>query len=198
MTQTEEDFWKDIFIHLQHKNMMRIAGEKITLENCQKEFDRFSLIHPEIEVFLNKEEDFKSFEFFISPKLKFRLYIKEQVKASLLEKNSNEFIKVADAKFVNNPFPEILEFLQNKDSYFVEIERSNHNKNKLQRKLNLAGEFIKAYLEQKYRESGLVWYLEGGKEDFILKVQKDKKNGDMENYHITIENYKKEIDSLIL
>ena len=87
MTQTEEDFWKDIFIHLQHKNMMRIAGEKITLENCQKEFDRFSLIHTEIEVFVNKEEDFKSFEFFISPKLKFRLYIKEQVKASLLEKN---------------------------------------------------------------------------------------------------------------
>ena len=25
---------------------------------------------------------------------------------------------------------------------------------------------------------------------------KDKKNGDMENYHITIENYKKEIDSI--
>ncbi|MCR4741539.1 MAG: hypothetical protein K5866_01520 [Treponema sp.] len=196
MTEIEEDYWKDIFVHLQHKNMMRIGDEKLTLQNCQKEFDRFSLIHPEIEVLINKEEDFKTFEFFISQKLKFRLYIKELVKASLLEQNGQEFIKVADAKFVNNPFPEILEFLKNKDSYFVEIERNNHRQNKFFRKQNLAGEFIKAYLNQKYRESGLVWNLEKGSEDFILKVQSDKKNGDMKIYHITIENYKKEIDSI--
>ena len=46
----EADFWKNQFVHLLHKNMVRINAKTLTMNNAQEAFDRFALAHPEYKV----------------------------------------------------------------------------------------------------------------------------------------------------
>lgn len=198
MTIAEEDFWKDIFVHLQHKNMMRLGAERLSLSDCDSQFNRFSFVHPEINVQITDGQNFKTWEFFIRPNLKMRLYIQNQIKGSILEKQGTELVKVCDAKFVYNPFPEIEEFLSHLDNYLVEIERLNEADQKSKAAQRVSFQFVKAYLEFCFADKTYCWYLENEKNQFTLRVVKNTQlNGEGQLFPISIQNFKSEIDIII-
>lgn len=197
----EADYWKDIFVHMQHKNMMRANAERLYLSDCQSQFEHFNNLHPELKIEITDAESYKIWEVFVTPFLKLRLYIQLQIKASIMQKEGNEFVKVCDAKFLNNPFPEIEEFLQNKDKYLVEITRLKQENQKFILKQKISGEFIKAYLESKCTNTDLIWNLVPEKRNFMLIITQVKKTGTrMEtcdtSFVISIENFKDEVDKI--
>ncbi len=157
----EADFWKNQFVHLLHKNMVRINAKPLTMNNAQEAFDRFALAHPEYKVEIQNSSSYYTWETFVTPGIKLRLFIQNSVKATLLQRNAGDLIKIADTKFPYDPFPEISEFLQNKNGLQIELEHMLEESARKQRKLKLAGEFIKAQLKVKYQGNNqIIWKLE--------------------------------------
>lgn len=167
----ESDFWKEIFVHMQHKNMMRQNATKLTMQNAQEEFEHFELYHPEIKTEITNAGSYVTWEIFVTNNIKLRLFIQSQIKASFLIKENGDLTKIADAKFPNNPFPEILEMLKNKNVYERELHQKTEEAIKISKKQKLIAEFIKANLKKKYEnQTDVMWNLEIRKEDFLLKL----------------------------
>lgn len=174
----EADFWKEQFVHLLHKNMVRIGAEPLYFNTSTPKIDKFALTYPQYSASVEYKENYLTWEVFVTPSVKLRLFIQNQIKASLMQKNGSDFIKIADAKFPYDPFPEIAEFLKNKDNLTVELEHLLSNKAKTNRQLQLAKQFIKANLSQKYKnQKDVMWELETQESDstFKLKLTKDGK-----------------------
>ena len=93
----ESDFWKDIFVHLQHKNMVRVGAERLLLSDVPDVFQKFSLAHPELQPQTQVNESSASWEIFVTSTIKLRLFIQSGIKASLLHKKGADFVKIADA-----------------------------------------------------------------------------------------------------
>jgi len=194
LSVVESDFWKDIFVHMQHKNMMRSNGEKLYLDECQKQFSRFQMAHPDIQAEITDAQTYKTWEIFITPTIKLRLYIQNQIKASLLQKDGAYFTKLCDAKFQNNPFPEIEELLNNRDSYSVQLERDKNDSIRNQKKMQLAYQFIKALVSQKFSSSkDIILNISESKDGFVLTVEK---SGIEKKYDLDTENFAKIIESI--
>lgn len=190
----ESDFWKDIFVHMQHKNMVRVGAERLYVQDCQAAFDRFALIHPEIQPEITNAETYKTWEIFISDTIKLRLFIQNQIKGTLLQRNGGELVKIADAKFPNNPFPEIEEFLSKKDEYLRQLHKEIQVHTRDVKKQKLTGEFIKAHLIKKFfGRNDVIWSLEPAGNDFILKLKNQKEE---KNITLSCENYIKLIEAL--
>lgn len=189
----EADFWKNQFVHLLHKNMVRIGAEPLNFANAHQAFDRFALAHPEYKVEIQNSSSYVTWETFVTPTIKLRLFIQNQIKATLLQKNGGDLIKIADTKFPYNPFPEISEFLANKNGLQVELEHILEEGARKQRKLKLAGEFIKAQLKLKFEGNNqIIWNLEpdADNESFVLTVR----SGDNEKkVKLTPENFMQEL-----
>lgn len=196
MKTTEENFWKNILVKMQHENMMHTDGEKLYLQDCQYQFERFSLAHPNIKTEVTDAQSYKVFEFYIAQNLKFRLYIQSQIKASIMSLEHGTFEKVADAKFVNNPFPEIENFIKNMDSYLVSIEHEKIKDEHLSKKQKIAEQFIKAYCKIKI-PSNLGWNLESHESSWTLNILDTKKSSVEKNISITALKFKEQIDYLI-
>lgn len=194
MNDLEADFWKEHFVHLLHKNMIRTDAKILTLEEIPQVFENFSLQHPEYQIEFHIEKTYATWEVFVTKSIKLRLFIQNQIKASLLQKNGNDFIKIADAKFPYNPFYEISEFLSNKDKFDVELSQKKEENSKKQRKMQIAKEFIKANLKEKYKNnSEILWTLKDDENEKIkLILQKDNKSQEiilsLENFLLEIEN----------
>jgi len=187
MIDIEADFWKEIFVHLLHKNMVRTNAEPLNVSNSEEAFNRFSLANPQYTPEITRSESYVTWELFVTPTIKFRLFIQNQIKASLMQKSGNELVKICDAKFPYNPFPEISEFLANKNNYLVELEHKKEDFAKTQRKLAIASEFIKANLSKKYDEkSNVIWNLELQEKDIKLTLEKD---GRKDTQFLTPENF---------
>ena len=96
--------------------MVRTDAGKLSLIEAEQTFERFSFAHPEIKADYSINSDlegkpsFATWEVTVTPEIKFRLFIQNQIKASLLQRRGGEYIKIADAKFPYNPFSEISEF----------------------------------------------------------------------------------------
>jgi len=192
----EADFWKNQFVHLLHKNMVRIDAETLTASNAQKAFDRFAYAHPEYKVEIQNSASYVTWETFVTPTIKLRLFIQNQIKATLLQKNGGDLVKIADAKFPFDPFPEIGEFLGNRNGMQVELEHILEEGARKQRKLKLAGEFIKAQLKQKFDGNNqIIWNLEPSAdcEYFTLSVINGK---DEKKITLTPEDYLSKIKEL--
>lgn len=159
-SDSEADFWKEIFVHLQHKNMVRTGAERLALADVQAAFDRFSLAHPEIAAVSEIKAGSASWEVPVTSTIRLRLFIQNQIKASLLQRQGKDFVKIADAKFPYNPFPEISEFLSRREQYLTELEERIENNQKNARRSKLAANFIKAALQKKFATSQQVWHLE--------------------------------------
>ena len=159
-SDSEADFWKDIFVHLQHNNMVRTGAERLALADVQAAFDRFSLAHPEIAAVSEVKAGSASWEVPVTSTIRLRLFIQNQIKASLLQRQGKDFVKIADAKFPYNPFPEISEFLSRREQYLTELEERIENNQKNARRSKLAANFIKAALQKKFATSQQVWHLE--------------------------------------
>ena len=159
-SDSEADFWKEIFVHLQHKNMVRSGAERLPLADVQAAFDRFSLAHPEIAAVTEVKAGSASWEVPVTSTIRLRLFIQNQIKASLLQRQGKDFVKIADAKFPYNPFPEISEFLSRREQYLQQLEERIEKNQKDARRSKLACNFIKAALQKKFVSSQQVWHLE--------------------------------------
>ncbi len=190
----ESDFWKDIFVHMQHKNMVRVGAERLCLQDCEAAFDRFAMAHPELQPEITNAESYKTWEIFVSDSVKFRLFIQNQIKGTLLQRSGGDLVKIADAKFPNNPFPEIEEFLANRNELLKDLHRQVEVHIHESKKMKLVSEFIKAHLKKKFGDrKDVVWTLETCKEDFKLNLQVGK---DSKTISLTCNNYISEIQSL--
>ena len=141
----EADFWKEHFVHLQHKNMVRTNAQPLHMADCKAEFEAFVSNHPEAKIFTEYFPSYCTFEVSLTATIKLRLFIQNNIKASIMQKCGPEYIKICDAKFPYNPLPEISEFLSRMPDYLKELEQSLENKSRSERRQKLAFEFIKAY-----------------------------------------------------
>ena len=172
-TDLEADFWKDHFVHLQHKNMVRTNATALKLEDCHKEFESFSQQHPQAKISTQYFDSYCIFEVTLTAAIKLRLFIQSAIKGSLMQKCGSEYVKLCDAKFPYNPLPEIDEFLRNLDDYLVELERLGQKKSRSERRQKIALEFIKAYAE-KHITPKKIYYIEAETDgSFVLKIPSD-------------------------
>lgn len=168
----ESDFWKDIFVHMQHKNMIRIGAERLSVQDAPAAFERFAFAHPDIKVEITNSANYVTWEIFITKTVKLRLFIQSQIKGTLLQRSGGDLVKIADAKFPNNPFPEIEEFLSNKNELLKELHHKVEHEIKQSKKEKLTGEFIKAHLKVKFsNQKDVVWSLENSGHEFKLHLQ---------------------------
>ena len=144
-SDSEADFWKEHFVHLQHKNMVRTNAQALHMADCKDEFDAFTASHPDAKITCEYFPSYCTFEVSLTANIKLRLFIQNNIKASILQKAGEEYVKICDAKFPYNPLPEIHEFLSKLPDYLTELEQSLENKSRSHRRQTLALEFIKAY-----------------------------------------------------
>ena len=144
-SDTEADFWKEHFVHLQHKNMVRANALPLHMADCKAEFEAFTASHPDAKISCEYFPSYCTFEVTLTTTIKLRLFIQNNIKASLMQKCGPEYIKICDAKFPYNPLPEISEFLAGLPNYLAELSQSLEKKSRSNRRQNLAQEFIKAY-----------------------------------------------------
>lgn len=144
-SDTEADFWKEHFVHLQHKNMVRANALPLHMADCKAEFEAFTASHPDAKISCEYFPSYCTFEVTLTTTIKLRLFIQNNIKASLMQKCGPEYIKICDAKFPYNPLPEISEFLAGLPNYLAELSQSLEKKSRSNRRQKLAQEFIKAY-----------------------------------------------------
>ena len=144
-SDTEADFWKEHFVHLQHKNMVRSNALPLHMADCKAEFEAFTASHPDAKISCEYFPSYCTFEVTLTTTIKLRLFIQNNIKASLMQKCGPEYIKIFDAKFPYNPLPEISEFLAGLPNYLAELSQSLEKKSRSNRRQKLAQEFIKAY-----------------------------------------------------
>ena len=144
-SDTEADFWKEHFVHLQHKNMVRANALPLHMADCKAEFEAFTASHPDAKISCEYFPSYCTFEVTLNTTIKLRLFIQNNIKASLMQKCGPEYIKICDAKFPYNPLPEISEFLAGLPNYLTELSQSLEKKSRSNRRQKLAQEFIKAY-----------------------------------------------------
>lgn len=144
-SDTEADFWKEHFVHLQHKNMVRANALPLHMADCKAEFEAFTASHPDAKISCEYFPSYCTFEVTLTTTIKLRLFIQNNIKASLMQKCGPEYIKICDAKFPYNPLPEISEFLAGLPNYLAELSQSLEKKSRSNRRQKLAKEFIKAY-----------------------------------------------------
>ena len=158
----EADFWKELFVHLQHKNMVRTNAQPLHLEDCKVAFEEFAGLHPEASISTEYSNSYCTFEVTLTANIKLRLYIQSAIKGSLMQKNGSDYVKLCDAKFPYNPLPEIDEFLTRLPEYLKELEQSLENKSRTYRRQKLALEFIKAYAKVHLNEAHEITVNEDG------------------------------------
>lgn len=144
-SDTEADFWKEHFVHLQHKNMVRANALPLHMADCKAEFEAFTASHPDAKISCEYFPSYCTFEVTLTTTIKLRLFIQNNIKASLMQKCGPEYIKICDAKFPYNPLPEISEFLAGLPNYLAELSQSLEKKSRSNRRQKLDQEFIKAY-----------------------------------------------------
>lgn len=173
-TDTEADFWKEHFVHLQHKNMVRTNAQPLRMADCKKEFDAFTASHPDAKVSCEYFPSYCTFEVTLTTTIKLRLFIQNNIKASIMQKYGPEYIKICDAKFPYNPLPEIDEFLSKLPDYLKDLEQSLENKSRSLRRQKLALEFIKAYAATHLKHVFTINSNEDG--TFLLSLPESSKN----------------------
>ena len=149
----EADFWKEHFVHLQHKNMVRTNAQPLHMSDCKTEFDAFISSHPTAKIATEYFPSYCTLEVTLTASIKLRLFIQNNIKASMMQKSGEEYIKICDAKFPYNPLPEISEFLQKLPDYLKELQESLENKSRSKRRQKLALEFIKAYAKTHLKQA---------------------------------------------
>ena len=185
----EADFWKELFVHLQHKNMVRTNAQPLRLENCKAAFEEFTGLHPEANISTEYSDSYCTFEVTLTANIKLRLYIQSAIKGSLMQKNGSDYVKLCDAKFPYNPLPEIDEFLTRLPEYLKELEQSLENKSRTYRRQKLALEFIKAYATKHLKQAFTLTPNEDG--SFTLTLPANSIN-----IQLTEDNFMKKIDGI--
>lgn len=188
----EADFWKEHFSHVLHKNMVRIDAEKLTFDNAAGIIEGFKSRHPDLKPDVNFNPTYVTFEIFITQEIKLRLYIQNQVKGSLLQFDDGDYVKLVDARFPYNPFPEIEEFLSHMEEYLQELDQKVNKAVHSKKQMKVCEQFIRAKLQKKFKGCPeVLWKLEQSGPSFILSIDKDN-NRTM--HLISTSNYAEDIE----
>lgn len=190
----EADFWKEHFSHVLHKNMVRIDAEKLTFDNAAGIIEGFKSRHPDLTPDVNFNSSYVTFELFITQEIKLRLYIQNQVKGSLMQYDEGDYVKLVDARFPYNPFPEIEEFLSHMEEYLSELDALVTKTVHSRKQMKVAEQFIRAALNKKFKDKpDIVFKLEQSGPKFILSIDKD----DNRTMHlISITDFVKDIENI--
>ena len=188
----EADFWKDIFVHMQHKNMFVQNEPSLNLSNCEQYFKDFQQTHPDLKIEVTKSSSYCTWETHLTPTIKLRLFIQSSIKATLLQTTPNEEVKIADAKFPYNPFPQIADLLKNKDKLLTKLETQKKDNLHQSKQYQIALQFIKSYLQNKLKNT--IWTLEYAPTGIVLVINKNKETI---RQNISIYNFKQEIDNIL-
>ena len=189
----ESDFWKEIFRHLQHRNMSRIEAKRLPLSEAMNENEDFKKRHPEIIFRVEDKNSYITWETEISETIKLRLFIQSQIKASLLQENGGEWIKIADAKFPNNPFPEVELLLSNREKYKKDLqnEKKTSQISEVQTKITI--ELIKAVLMKKFKKENSSVKVKISENGFTAEILSPEKN---QTFNFSKEKLAEEISAL--
>lgn len=191
----EGDFWKDILVHLLHHNMVKANGQRLALSDSQKAFDLFKEKHPDIKTEVQLSQGYSVWEMFITSTIKIRIFIQSQVKVTFLQKTGDsDLIKLADAKFPNNPFDEIELLLEKIPEYEKELFEKKNQYVRIQKKQKITGEMIKALLKKKLEGTGIVYELKIQDENNFILVLTQK--GEQKNIVISMNNFAADINGI--
>lgn len=190
----EADFWKEIIVHVQHKNMIRANAQRLYLSDAQNEFEKFAKKNPEMKAEITNAATYSTWEVFVTPSIKLRLFIQSQIKGTLLQVRNNDLVKIADMKFPNNPFPDIEEFLSHREQYSVQLSQKKQDALRSNKKLQLAAQFIKAYLKKRLEGSEFIYKIDYANNGINLKLQL---NNEEKSSIINPEIFKTDIENLI-
>lgn len=172
----ESDFWKEIFRHLQHRNMSRIEAKRLPLSDAMNEIENFKNHHPEIISHVEDKNSYITWETDVTETVKLRLFIQNQIKASLLQENNGEWIKIADAKFPNNPFPEVELLLLNREKYKKDLQNEKKSSQISSVQTKIATELIKAMLMKKFNKENSSVKVKLDENGFTAEILSPEKN----------------------
>ena len=193
MTEETGDFWRTKFAVLQQKNMTAVGRDRLTIQNIREEAAAFSERFPSVPVSVTKNGSGMEFEAELSFELKIRLFVQNQVKGSILQRTEAGFIKLGDAKFWTNPFPELDDFVNHFDEYQAELEEWSAGRQKFLKMQRLTGEMIKSILKKKLDGKGVVWFLEPTDSAFILTTENA---GNKQTHSLSMSCFAQEINEL--
>ncbi len=188
----ESDYWKDIFRHLQHRNMSRIQAMPLLFTDAMSEIDSFKKKHLKENFTVEDKGSSIVFEVMISQTIKFRLFIQNQIKGTLLQKNAGEaeWVKIADAKFPNNPFPEVEVLLLNQQKYENELNETKKAFRSECVSEKIAVELIKAFLMKKFSLSNEMISVKSKENKFLTHFNAEGKDYD---FSFSKENFLTEL-----
>ena len=172
----ESDFWKEQISAMQKNNLLRKDSDRLFMSECEKKFEEFKLLHPELVVETTCSANHCSLEFFVTQDVKLRLFVQNQTKLSFLQRSDGDLIKIADAKFPNNPFKDIEDFLLHRKDLTEQLLQLKETKQIIQKQQNFAAFFIEAYLDKKLGET------------FQWKIQKNRQNLSIQINRINTRN----------
>ncbi len=189
----ESDFWKEIFRHLQHRNMSRVEAKRLALSETPEEIENFRKKHPDIIFHVENKASYITWETEITETIKLRLFIQTQIKASLLQENNGEWIKIADAKFPNNPFPEIELLLLNREKYKNDLQNEKKSSQISSVQTKITVELIKAVLMRKFNKENSSVRVKVSENGFSAEVLFPEK---VQSFSFSKENLPEELSAL--
>ena len=107
--------------------------------------------------------------------------------------DGGDYVKLVDARFPYNPFPEIEEFLSHLGEYLSELENLLDKTVHSRKQMKVAEQFIRANINRKFKNRPeIIWKLEQSGHSFILSIDKDN-NRTM--HLISLDDFMKDIEN---
>ena len=190
----ESDFWKEQISAMQKNNLLRKDSDRLFMSECEKKFEEFKLLHPELVVETTCSANHCSLEFFVTQDVKLRLFVQNQTKLSFLQRSDGDLIKIADAKFPNNPFKEIEDFLLHRKDLTEQLLQLKETKQIIQKQQNFAAFFIEAYLDKKLVET-FQWKIKKNRQNLSIQINRINTRNQEFSFEVDLEkDIKNQID----
>ena len=190
----ESDFWKEQIFAMQKNNLLRKDSDRLFMSECEKKFEEFKLLHPELVVETTCSANHCSLEFFVTQDVKLRLFVQNQTKLSFLQRSDGDLIKIADAKFPNNPFKDIEDFLLHRKDLTEQLLQLKETKQIIQKQQNFAAFFIEAYLDKKLGET-FQWKIQKNRQNLSIQINRINTRNQDFSFEVDLEkDIKNQID----
>lgn len=190
----ESDFWKEQLSAMQKNNLLRKDSDKLYMSDCEEKFEEFKLLHPELVIESTCGANYCSLEFFVTQDIKLRLFVQNQTKITFLQRTDDDLIKIADAKFPNNPFKEIEDFLLHRKDLTEQLLQLKETKQIIQKQQNFAAFFIEAYLDKKLGET-FQWKIQKNRQNLSIQINRINTRNQDFSFEVDLEkDIKNQID----
>ena len=164
------------------------------MSECEEKFEEFNLLHPELVIESTCGANYCSLEFFVTQDIKLRLFVQNQTKITFLQRTDDDLIKIADAKFPNNPFKEIEEFLSHKTDLNKHLLHLKEEKQIIQKRQKFVSFFIEAYLNNKLGDN-FQWVIQKNNQNLSIHFLQNKNKKEELTFVIDFEkDIKTQID----